>query len=306
MLARSLYKLSNPIRKFSTDLIKPKVTCLFHNDTNTATYIASCPETGKCAIIDPVLDYDQVGHRVTTIHADSVIAEVTKNHLEPVYILETHVHADHLTGAKILKNAFPSAQTAIGFNVTAVQVQFSRLFNLSNFRTDGSQFDKLIKDGESFSIGKLNLKAFWSPGHTPACMVYTVGDAVFSGDTLFMPDFGTARCDFPGGSADVLYQSIKKLFELPDEYRVFVGHDYGTEKRGVAWESTMGEEKRNNKHLNLSTSRDAFVQWRKERDGTLKLPKLIMESLLVNLRNGELPEPEANGISYFKLPINAL
>ncbi|CAG9326265.1 unnamed protein product [Blepharisma stoltei] len=157
---------------------------------------------------------------------------------------ETHVHADHLTGAKIIKNAFPSAKTAIGFNVTAVQTQFSRLFNLSNFRTDGSQFNKLIKHGESFNIGNLPFKAIHSPGHTPACMVYVIGDAVFTGDTIFMPDFGTARCDFPGGSADVLYQSIRNLFELPDEYRVFVGHDYGTEKRGLHGSLQWGKKKR--------------------------------------------------------------
>lgn len=295
------------LRCFSNpSLVRPNVQCRFHNDTNTATYIVSCPETGKCAIIDSVLDYDIIASRVSSDHADSVISELKEKNLEPLYILETHVHADHLTGSRVIKQAFPSARTGIGFNVASVQAQFAHLFNLSDFKTDGSQFDMLIQDNQNIDLGKLKFKAIWTPGHTPACMVYVIGDAVFTGDSIFMPDFGTARCDFPGGSAETLYDSINKLFMLPEEYRLFVGHDYGTENRGIAWETTVGEQKRNNKQLNANTEKEAFVKWRKGRDANLKLPRLIMQSLLVNLRNGELPKPESNGISYFKLPINAL
>ena len=281
-----------------------EVSCLYHKETGTACFIAACPRTKACAIIDSVLDYDPVAHKVSTTHANQVIAFVEEHHYQPVYIIETHVHADHLTAAKVLKKRFPEAKTVIGFNVIQVQRTFASMLNLQDFPCDGSQFDKLMQDGEEYTLGDLSCRAIWTPGHTPACMNHVIGDAVFSGDTVFMPDFGTARCDFPGGSAETLYESIQKVFQLPEHYRVFVGHDYGLESRAAAWETTIAASKAANKHVHEGTSREEFVAWRKGRDATLPLPKLIMQSLQVNLRNGELPPAESNGTSYFKLPVS--
>ena len=290
-------------RKFSIQTI-PKVECLFHEDTSTCCYIISCPETGKAGVIDSVLDYDPVNHKTHTIHADKVISRLKFLNLELSYIFETHVHADHLTGAQVLKKAYPNALTGIGANVVSVQQTFAKILNLNTILPKGSDFDILLNDNQNVSIGNLNGKVISVPGHTPACSLFVFGDAVFTGDTIFMPDFGTARCDFPGGSADQLYDSIQKIFELPDSYRVFVGHDYGTESRKPAWETTIFEEKNHNKQLNKNTKKEEFVAWRKTRDSKLSLPKLIMQSLQVNLRNGALPEAENNGIAYFKLPLN--
>jgi glyoxylase-like metal-dependent hydrolase (beta-lactamase superfamily II) len=283
---------------------KPKVDCFFHEDTNTCCYLVSSPHSGDALLIDSVLDYDPVGHRTSTKHADQVISAIRSANLTLHYILETHVHADHLTGAQVFKSAFPKAKTGIGFNVAQVQQTFSSIFNVSSISNTGSEFDILLKDQEKVRAGELELKAIWSPGHTPACMVYVVGDAVFTGDTIFMPDFGTARCDFPGGSAELLYESIQKIYALNEEFRVFVGHDYGTDQRKFAWETSVHAEKYHNKQLNVKIKKEEFLKWRKERDAKLALPKLIFQSLQVNLRNGVLPEKETNGVSYFKIPIN--
>lgn len=294
----------HPLHKKMTELAA-EVTCIYHKETGTACYIVACPRTKACAIIDSVLDYDPVAHKVSTTHANQVIAAVEEHQYQPVYIIETHVHADHLTGAKILKKRFPQARTMIGFNVTQVQRTFAAMLNLQDFPCDGSQFDKLIQDGEQYTIGDLQCRAIWTPGHTPACMNHVIGEAVFTGDTIFMPDFGTARCDFPGGSAEALFDSVvEKLDHLPSHYRVFVGHDYGVEGRAPAWETTVQATRESNKHVREGTSREEFVNWRRARDSSLPLPKLIMQSLQVNLRNGELPPPESNGSSYFKLPVS--
>jgi glyoxylase-like metal-dependent hydrolase (beta-lactamase superfamily II) len=245
-----------------------------------------------------------VNHKTSTHHLEKVIHKIKSSHLTLTHILETHVHADHLSGAQVLKQEFPQAKTMIGSNVTTVQKTFSQLLNLSDISLTGGEFDGLLHHKDVFHVGKLEGLAIHSPGHTPACMVYVIGDAVFTGDTIFMPDFGTARCDFPGGCAEQLYESVHKIFELPDDYRVFVGHDYGTDNRKPIWETTIHAQKFHNKQLNLRTSKDEFVAWRKARDSQLSLPKLIMQSLQVNLRNGRLPEAESNGQVYFKLPVN--
>jgi len=286
---------------------KPNVHCLFHEGTNTACYVVSCPETKKCAVVDPIMDFDSVNLKTSGEHVDKVCEYITSNSLDPIYILETHVHADHLTGAQLLLRYFPNCLTGIGFNITQVQKTFANIFNFKDMATDGSQFGKLIQDGEEFQLGNVKCKGMHTPGHTPACMTYIMGDAVFSGDTIFMPDYGTSRCDFPGGSAEQLYDSIMKIYSLPDECRLFVGHDYVSESRKeIRWETTIGEEKSSNKQLNASTPKQEFVDWRTNRDSGLNLPRLITQSLQVNLLNGKLPEPEDNGFAYLKIPINAL
>ena len=217
--------------------------------------------------------------------------------------------ADHLTGAKYLKEKYPNAKTGIGANVTTVQKEFSKVFNYteSDRKTDGSQFDILFKDGDTITLGELEGRIIYTPGHTPACVCYVLGDAVFTGDTIFMPDFGTARCDFPGGSSSDLYSSVKRLYdELSDDVRVFVGHDYQPGGRELLFETTIGEEKTTNKQLKVDTSGEEFALWRSERDAQLGMPKLIIPSLQVNLRNGELPDAEDNGVSYLKIPVNLL
>ena len=294
------------IRSLSSAVKVPKVECIFHDETSTCCYLVSCKETGQAAVIDSVYDYDSINHKSSTTHADKVVSKIKSDNLSLAYILETHVHADHLTGAKVLKKAFPNAKCAIGENVVTVQQTFGKALNLKYLSLKGSEFEVLFKDNQKFSIGNLVGRAISTPGHTPACVVYEIGDAVFTGDTIFMPDFGTARCDFPGGSAEQLYDSIQKIFQLPDSHRVFVGHDYGTENRKPAWESTIHSEKNTNKQLNIKTSKEDFVSWRKGRDSKLSLPKLIFQSLQVNLRNGIFPEPEDNGVIYFKLPLNLI
>ena len=237
------------------------------------------------------------------------MAYIENQGLDVKYILETHVHADHLTGAQYLKTKFPSAKTGIGANVTVVQETFSKIFNYSesDLKTDGSQFDLLFKDGDTFPLGEHAVNVIHTPGHTPACVCYVVGDAVFTGDTIFMPDFGTARCDFPGGSSGDLYTSVRKLYDtLPDSTRVYVGHDYQPGGRELLFQTSIGEEKSSNKQLKGDTSGDEFAAWRSERDGQLGMPKLIVPSLQVNLRNGAWPEAESNGIVYLKIPVNVL
>jgi glyoxylase-like metal-dependent hydrolase (beta-lactamase superfamily II) len=274
--------------------------------TGTVTYVVADSGTGQAAIIDPVLGYDFKSGRTSTELADQVLAHVARQGLQVEWILETHAHADHLSGAHYLK-AQAGGRTAIGEHIRAVQATFKSIFNLEHsFAPDGSQFDHLFRDGETFRLGNLEMSALHVPGHTPADMAYLAGDAVFVGDTLFMPDVGTARADFPGGDAHQLYRSIRKLLLLPAETRIFVCHDYPPGERAPQWETTVGEQRRANIHVHDGISEEAFVAMRAARDATLGMPTLIIPSIQVNIRAGSLPPPEGNGVSYLKIPVNAL
>ncbi|WP_432784992.1 putative metallo-hydrolase [Oligella sp. MSHR50489EDL] len=279
----------------------------FHEDTFTYSYVVSDPSTNKAAIIDSVLDYDAAAGRTSTVAADAVIAYVKAQGLEVEWLLETHIHADHLSAAPYLK-AQVGGQIAIGEYITTVQAVFGDLFNVEKgFARDGSQFDRMFKDGDTFSIGELKARVMHTPGHTPACLSYVIEDAVFVGDTLFMPDYGTARCDFPGGDAATLYQSIQKLFALPDETAVYLCHDYKAKGRDYYdFKTTIKEEREHNIHVGGGVSEAAFVRMRTERDVTLDMPKLILPSVQLNMRAGELPPAEDNGTAYIKIPINKL
>jgi glyoxylase-like metal-dependent hydrolase (beta-lactamase superfamily II) len=264
-------------------------------------------------ILDPVMDFDMGAARTANTHNEIVADFCESNGLNVDYIIETHVHADHLTGAAGLSQRFPAAKTSIGENVKDVQALFQKVFNLSskspdNFSADGSQFDLLLKDQQELPLGpNMTMKVMHTPGHTPACISLIVGDAVFTGDTLFMPDMGTARCDFPGGSVEQLYHSIQRLYgTLDDSTRVFVGHDYAPGGRELAWETTIGESKTKNKSLRAETTLEEFASFRRARDAQLAAPKLIIPSLQVNLRNGALPPPEENGTVYLKMPLNVV
>ena len=285
---------------------RPDVQAFHDEATFTVTYIVSDPATKRAAIVDPVLDFDPAAGRTSTASADEVIACVEREGLEVDWILETHVHADHMTVAPYLRERL-GGKIAIGRNVSTVQENFKRLFNLADLATDGSQFDHLFADGDTFDIGELEGRVIATPGHTPDCVTYVIGDAAFVGDTMFMPDYGTARVDFPGGSATQLYESIQKVLALPDDTRLFMCHDYKAPGRDeFAWETSVAEQRANNIHVNGSVSRDEFVQMREDRDSQLGMPKLILPSLQVNLRAGHLPEPEDNDIRYLKIPLDAV
>lgn len=285
----------------------PVVRTCFDPDTFTATHVVHDPATRRAAIIDSVLDFDQASGRTSTASADAVIAHVRTEGLEVDWLLETHAHADHLSAAPYLKAQLGGA-IAIGSAIRAVQEDFAGVFNEpASFARDGSQFDRLFEDGEGFALGGLAAIALHVPGHTPACMAYAIGDAVFVGDTLFMPDYGTARCDFPGGSAATLYASIRRLLSLPDETRLFLCHDYQAPGReAYAWETTVGAQRQGNVHVRDGIAEAAFVTMREGRDATLAMPRLILPSVQVNIRGGHFPEAEANGVSYLKLPLNLL
>ena len=285
---------------------KPEVVSFFDEATFTASHIAIDGGTGKCAVIDTVLDYDPDASATSTGSADRLIAEVEARGLEVEWILETHAHADHLTAAPYVQERL-GGRIAIGSRITRVQEVFGRLFNLgAEFRRDGSQFDVLLEEDQVFRIGDIAARALYTPGHTPADVAYLIGDAVFVGDTLFMPDYGTARCDFPGGDAKTLYRSVQKLFTLPDETRVFLCHDYlPGDRKAFIWETTVGEQKRHNIHIHRGVTEAEFVAMRNERDTGLALPRLILQSVQVNIRAGHLPPPESNGRIYLKLPVNA-
>lgn len=286
--------------------IKPQVHGLFDPATWTVTYVVYEREGSSCAIIDSVLDYDPKSGRTSTASADQVIRFVKDHSLKVEWIIETHAHADHLTAAPYLKQQL-GGNTLIGGRITTVQSVFKGIFNLEpGFRQDGSQFDRLVADGETFPIGNLTAKALFVPGHTPACMAYQIGDAVFVGDTLFMPDVGTARCDFPGGDARALYQSIQKILSLPPETRLFMCHDYPPNDRPIDFQCTVADQRANNIHVRDGISEDAFVEMRTKRDATLAMPVLILPAVQVNIRAGEMPPKEDNGVSYMKIPINAL
>ncbi|HEV8034762.1 MBL fold metallo-hydrolase [Yoonia sp.] len=285
----------------------PDVKAFFDDATNTVSYVVREPEGRTCAIIDSVLDYDPASGRTNMKSADAIIAWVKAEDLQVAWILESHVHADHLSAAPYLQEHL-GGKIGIGANITIVQDTFGKVFNEgTEFQRDGSQFDALFEDGDSFHIGQMRADVLHTPGHTPACLTYVIGDAAFVGDTLFMPDFGTARCDFPGGSAEDLYASIQKILSLPDETRIFVGHDYKAPGRDeFAWETTVGEQKALNVHIGAGRPMEDFVSMRQERDAKLGMPRLILPSLQTNMRAGNLPEPEDNGQRYFKVPINTL
>lgn len=285
----------------------PDVTSFFDDATNTITYVLRDPASAYCAIIDSVLDFDYASGRTDTASADAVIAYVRKQNLKVDWLLETHVHADHLSAAPYLQQAL-GGKIGIGRNITIVQDTFGKVFNAgTEFERDGSQFDALFSDGDTLHVGQLRVDVLHTPGHTPACLTYVAGDAAFVGDTLFMPDFGTARCDFPGGSAEMMFASVQKILALPDTTRVFVGHDYKAEGRATyAWESTVGDQKALNVHVGGGKTREEFVEMRQARDAQLDMPKLIVPSLQVNMRAGQMPPAEDNGQVYLKVPIDRL
>ncbi|UWQ42859.1 MBL fold metallo-hydrolase [Leisingera aquaemixtae] len=285
----------------------PAVKAFFDEATNTVSYVVREPEGTACAIIDSVLDFDHAAGRTSTASADAIIAWVKAEGLRVEWILESHVHADHLSAAPYLQEQL-GGKIGIGDRIIVVQDTFGKIFNEgTEFQRDGSQFDQLFREGDSFMIGQLRGEVLHTPGHTPACLTYVIGDAAFVGDTLFMPDFGTARCDFPGGSSADLYNSIQKILTLPDETRIFVGHDYKAPGRDdYAWETTVGEQKALNVHVGEGRSIEEFVQMRDARDATLGMPRLILPSLQVNMRAGQMPEPDEQGDVFLKIPVNKI
>jgi len=285
---------------------KPNVKAFFDEATFTVSYVVSDPETKRAAIVDPVLDYEPHSGRTTTLSAAALIAYVKDSKLSVDWILETHVHADHLSSAPHVKGEL-GGTTAIGAHVTAVQDVFKGIFNIEGLAVNGSQFDHLFADGDTFKVGNIDARVIATPGHTPACVTYAIGDSAFVGDTLFMPDFGTARTDFPGGSAEQLYASIHKILALPDDTRLFMCHDYKALGRDVfAWESSVAEQRESNIHINDQVSEADFISMREGRDSQLGMPKLLMPSIQVNIRAGQLPEAEDNGIRYLKIPLDAV
>lgn len=285
----------------------PNITAFFDYATNTISYVVRDPNGSACAIIDSVLDFDFASGRTDTQSADKLINFVTENKLDVQWLLESHVHADHLSAAPYIQMKV-GGKIGIGSRITDVQQTFGKIFNEgTEFQRDGSQFDKLFVEGDTFHIGQLRGDVLHTPGHTPACLTYVIENAAFVGDTLFMPDFGTARCDFPGGSSERLFSSIQKILELPDDTRIFVGHDYKAPGRDkYAWETTVGEQKKKNIHIKSGKSKDDFVKLRDERDAKLAMPKLIVPSLQVNMRAGNMPEPDEQGDVFIKVPINKM
>ncbi len=285
----------------------PDITSFFDEATNTISYIVCDPNGSACAIIDSVLDFDFASGRTDTKSADKLINFVKENKLDVQWLLESHVHADHLSAAPYIQMEV-GGKIGIGSHITDVQETFGKIFNEgTEFQRDGSQFDKLFVEGDTFHIGQLRGDVLHTPGHTPACMTYVIGDAAFVGDTLFMPDFGTARCDFPGGSSENLFSSIQKILSLPDATRIFVGHDYKAPGREhYAWETTVGEQKKKNIHIKSGKSKEDFVKLRDERDSKLAMPKLIVPSLQINMRAGNMPEPDEQGDVFLKVPINKM
>jgi glyoxylase-like metal-dependent hydrolase (beta-lactamase superfamily II) len=284
---------------------KPDVDGFFDPRTWSVQYVVSDPETKKCAIIDPVYDFEEKSGQTASKNADRILQFVKEKNYEVEWILDTHPHADHFSAAHYLKQK-TGAPTAIGENIVEVQKLWSAFYNRPDFPTDGSQWDRLFADGDSFRIGNIGAGVVFSPGHTPASITYVIGDAAFVHDTLFMPDSGTARADFPGGSAKLLWNSIQKILSLPDETRIFTGHDYQPGGREPLWESTVAEQKAKNIHISNYKTEDEFIAARKARDRTLVMPKLILHSLQINTNAGRLPEPEANGKRYIKIPLDLL
>lgn len=285
--------------------VKPDVTGFFDPATNTITYVVKDPNSDSCAIVDSVMDIDYAAGQITYDHADEVISFVEDNGLTLEWLIETHVHADHLSAAPYIQGKL-GGKIGVGEHIITVQNVFGKIFNEgTEFQRDGSQFDALWKEGDTYKIGTMDVFAMHTPGHTPACMVHVMGDAAFVGDTLFMPDGGSARADFPGGDAGVLYDSIQKVLTLPDETRLFMCHDYGPNGREIEWETSVGAEKMHNIHVGAGKTKEEFVKFRTERDAQLDMPKLIIPSLQVNMRAGEVPT-DSDGNPMLKVPINAL
>jgi len=285
----------------------PKVKAFFDPQTNTISYVVRDPNGHAAAIIDSVLDFDHASGTTQTGSADKIIAYVKEQALDIQWLLESHVHADHLSAAPYIQDQL-GGRIGIGNNITLVQDTFGKVFNEgTEFQRDGSQFDQLFDHGDVFHIGQMRVDVLHTPGHTPACLTYVIEDAAFVGDTLFMPDFGTARCDFPGGSSQTLYESIQKILALPDETKIFVGHDYKAPGRDeYSWETTVGEQRKKNVHIGGDVKAEAFVKLRDERDAKLAMPKLIVPSLQINMRAGNMPPPDEHGDVFLKLPINKL
>ncbi len=285
----------------------PKVKAFFDPQTNTISYVVRDPNGHAAAVIDSVLDFDHASGTTQTSSADKIIAYAKEEALDIQWLLESHVHADHLSAAPYIQEKL-GGKIGIGNNITLVQDTFGKVFNEgTEFQRDGSQFDQLFDHGDVFHIGQMRVDVLHTPGHTPACLTYVIEDAAFVGDTLFMPDFGTARCDFPGGSSQTLYESIQKILALPDETKIFVGHDYKAPGRDeYSWETTVGEQRRKNVHIGGDVKAEAFVKLRDERDAKLAMPKLIVPSLQINMRAGNMPPPDEHGDVFLKLPINNL
>jgi len=286
--------------------VKPEVTAFFDETTNTVSYVVKDPGSSACAIIDSVMDIDYAAGRISYQSAEEIIRFVRDNGLTVEWLIETHAHADHLSAAPYIQGKL-GGKLGIGENIKVVQEVFGKIFNEgTEFQRDGSQFDRLFKDGDTYQIGGMTAFAMLTPGHTPACMTHVIGDAAFVGDTLFMPDGGTARADFPGGGARVLYRSIKRVLSLPPETRLFMCHDYAPDGREIRWETTVAAERAHNIHVHDGISEDEFVCVREARDKTLELPKLIIPSIQVNIRGGNLPDPDEAGKRHLKVPINEL
>jgi glyoxylase-like metal-dependent hydrolase (beta-lactamase superfamily II) len=285
--------------------VRPEVTGFFDPQTNTISYVVKDPNSKACAVVDSVMDIDYAAGRITFEHADEIIDYVRENGLEVEWLIETHVHADHLSAAPYIQEKL-GGNIGIGENITIVQGTFGKVFNEgTEFQRDGSQFDRLFSDGDTYEIGTMSAVVIHTPGHTPACMTHVIGDAAFVGDTLFMPDGGSARADFPGGDAGTLYDSIQKLLALPDDMRLFMCHDYGPNGRDIKWETTVGEEKAHNIHVGGGKTKEEFVKFRTERDAQLDMPRLIIPSLQVNMRAGEIPT-DKDGNKMLKVPVNKL
>ena len=286
--------------------LNPKIKCFFDKETNTASYIVIDESTKKCAIFDSVLDFDYFTGKVSYRNAEKLIAYVISNKIELEWLIETHIHADHLSAAPYLKKKL-GGKIGISSEIIQLQKIFGKVFNSgTEFEMDGSQFDFLFEDGDKYQIGDLECLTILTPGHTPECMTHIIGDAAFVGDTLFMPDGGTPRADFPGGDATQLYNSIKKILSLPENTRIFVCHDYMPKGREAKWETTVGEQKQNNIHINDAIGKDEFVKMRKERDSSLRTPKLMIPSIQVNIRAGKMPPKEEDGNIYLKVPVSGL
>lgn len=285
--------------------VTPEVQAFFDEATNTISYIVKDPTSNSCALIDTVMDIDYAAGRITFDHADELIRQIETQGLKLEWIIETHVHADHLSAAPYIQQKL-GGKIGVGSKITVVQDTFGKVFNEgTEFQRDGSQFDALFEDGDTYMVGNMQAFAMYTPGHTPACMVHVMGDAAFVGDTLFMPDGGSARCDFPGGSAEELYDSIQKVLALPDETRLFMCHDYGPNGRAIAWETTVAEQKEANIHVGQCKTKEDFVKFRTERDAQLAMPNLIIPSLQVNMRAGEVPT-DKDGNPMLKVPVNGL
>jgi len=292
---------------FAADLsVKPEVVPFFDAPTNTISYVVRDPSSDACAVVDSVMDIDYAAGRITHDGADRIIDHIRRNGWRLEWLIETHVHADHLSAAPYIQREL-GGRLGIGENITVVQETFGKIFNEgTEFQRDGSQFDRLFKDGDSYSIGSMTAYVLHTPGHTPACMTHVIGDVAFVGDTLFMPDGGSARADFPGGDARTLYRSIQRVLSLPGETRLFMCHDYGPNGRDIQWETSVAEEREHNIHVGNGIDEDSFVAMREARDATLSMPRLIIPSLQVNMRAGNLPPADASGRAFLKVPVNTL